>query len=42
MTKEPKNYSGLSKKEKDKIHTECCEKVNDEQAKIIDEFDKKN
>ena len=35
MNKKTKNFSDLSKKQKDKIISDCCEGANEEQAKLL-------
>jgi len=41
MNKKTKNFSDLSKKQKDKIIAECCEGANEEQAKLLLELTEK-
>jgi len=41
MNKKTKNFSDLSKKQKDKIISDCCEGANEEQAKLLLELIKK-
>ena len=41
MNKKTKNFSDLSKKQKDKIISDCCEGANEEQEKLLLELIKK-
>ena len=40
MNKKTKNFSDLSKKQKDKIISDSCEGANEEQAKLLLEFNR--
>jgi len=41
MNKKTENFSDLSKEQKDKIISDCCEGANEEQAKLLLELIKK-
>ena len=36
----PKQYSNLSKEEKDKLHSKCCEGTNEAQSEIIKAYER--